>query len=64
VEFDDARPLLPGLLVFSENGRSSLQELPFPLRDLVGMDVVALGGLDEGLFALDGFQGHLGLERR
>ena len=42
----------------------TVQELPLPLGDLVGVDVEPLSDHDEGLLAFDGLQGHLGLEHR
>jgi len=38
-----------------------LQELFLPLRDLGGMDLEALGQFHQGLFSLDGLQGHFAL---
>ncbi len=43
---------------------SAFQQLALPLRDDLRVNVEPLSDLDQWLFALDGLQGHLGLERR
>lgn len=48
----------------AEHVGRALQQLAPPLGHLVGVNVVLLRDLGDRLVALDGVQGHLGLERR
>jgi hypothetical protein len=51
-------------LLSPEHAGGSVEELGFPLGDLVGMHIELLGQLGQGLLALHGSQGHFGLESR
>jgi hypothetical protein len=48
----------------AEHARGTLDQLPTPLRDLVGMHVVLLRNLGDGLAIRHGLYRHLGLEHR
>ena len=62
MQFLQARPLLFRRAPRGEYVRGSLVQLRAPLRDLVRMYIESFGKLGQGFFALQGSQGHFGLE--